>query len=129
MAGILPPLPPEVEVTLLRVTQESLANIRKHAQATRVAVTLSFGEGTVLLDVRDNGMGIDGDRARFGDEVQGGFGLMGMQERVEALGGTFVLESEPGKGTTVAVALPLRQEAEGSPVSPGASMIKGGDRP
>ena len=114
---------------MLRVTQESLANVRKHARATRVAVTLSFGESTVLLDVRDNGVGIDGGHLDTGEHDQGGFGLIGMRERVEALGGTFVLESEPGKGTSVAVALPLRHDSQGSPISPSASVVNGGDRP
>ncbi len=130
VTGDLPPLPPEVEVTLLRVTQESLANIRKHARATRVAVTLSFGEGTVMLDVRDNGIGVDGNRLEKGGSDLGGFGMIGMRERVEALRGSFVLESDPGQGTTVAVALPLRPESAGSPVSPnaGAGKINDGDR-
>lgn len=131
MTGDLPPLLPQVEVTLLRVTQESLANVHKHARATRVAVSLSFGEGTVLMDVRDNGAGIDSQRSENGAHDQGGFGLIGMRERVESFGGTFVLESEPGKGTTVAVALPLRQDSQGLPASPGASIsvANGGDRP
>jgi signal transduction histidine kinase len=95
-------LHPEIELSLLRVSQEALANIRKHARANKVVLTLSYLDDMVLLDVQDNGVGL-----KAGSEGLGGFGLHSMRERVEALGGSFTLESEAGEGTTLAVGLPL----------------------
>ncbi len=103
------PLPPEVEATLFRVAQEALNNVRKHAQAHRTALTLSYMNDRVALDARDDGTGFDPNSA---DTVvdstrEGGFGLRTMRERVEQLGGTLSIESAPGEGTTLAVELPL----------------------
>ena len=99
----------ESEATLLRVAQEALANARKHARATRVALTLSYLEDALLLDVRDDGVGFppvlgNGGRDRWN---AGGFGLIGMRERLEQQGGSLTIESEPGAGTTIAAALPM----------------------
>jgi signal transduction histidine kinase len=93
-------LSPELEVNLLRITQEALSNVRKHAKASQVNVTLSYLEELVLLDIQDDGLGLQ-------PASLGSFGLRSMRERIESLGGSFTLESEPGQGTTVAVGLPL----------------------
>ncbi|MDX2008151.1 MAG: sensor histidine kinase [Meiothermus sp.] len=93
-------LSPELEVGLLRITQEALSNVRKHARARQVNVTLSYLDDMVLLDIQDDGLGLQ-------PPSSGSFGLRSMRERIEALGGSFALESEPGQGTTVAVGLPL----------------------
>lgn len=93
-------LSPELEVGLLRITQEALSNVRKHARASQVNVTLSYLDDMVLLDIQDDGLGLQ-------PASSGSFGLRSMRERIEALGGSFALESEPGQGTTVAVGLPL----------------------
>jgi signal transduction histidine kinase len=102
-------LPPEFEVTLLRAAQEALANIRKYARALHVTLTLSYMGDLVALDVQDDGAGFDLDRAlpQADDQASGGFGLRSMRERVEALGGTLSVESAPGEGTTLVIALPL----------------------
>jgi signal transduction histidine kinase len=101
-------LPPERQVVLLRAAQEALANVRRHAAAGRVVVTLSFLDDTAILDVQDDGRGFDPARlAAPGRASEGGYGLWGMRERVEALGGTLSLESAPGEGTTLAVELPI----------------------
>jgi len=102
-------LSPEVEVTLLRTAQESLTNIRKHARASRAVLTLSYMEDRVALDVRDDGIGFDSDRkcAVSGDGGATGFGLNAMRERAERSGGTLLVESDPGKGTTIMVELPV----------------------
>jgi signal transduction histidine kinase len=98
------PLHPDVDVTLLRATQEALANIHKHAQAHNVSVTLSYMGDSVLLDVQDDGVGLNGARpSPFG----GGFGLQAMRERAAQFGGELLLESEPGGGTTVVVSIPI----------------------
>jgi signal transduction histidine kinase len=98
----------EAEATLLRVAQEALANVRKHARASRVALTLTYLDDALLLDVRDDGAGFEpelADRDRDGWQA-GGFGLTGMRERLEQRGGSLTIESEPGAGTTIAAALP-----------------------
>ncbi|MBK7893710.1 MAG: sensor histidine kinase [Candidatus Promineifilaceae bacterium] len=98
------PLHPDVDVTLLRATQEALANIHKHAQAHAVSVTLSYMGDTVLLDVQDDGVGLNGAKpSPFG----GGFGLQAMRERAAQFGGELLLESEPDGGTTLVVSIPI----------------------
>ncbi len=98
------PLPPELEVTLLRTAQESLANIRRHAAAHQAALTLSYMPDLVVLDVQDDGVGVGRLPTAAGPE--GGFGLQAMRERVTQLGGTLLIESAPGEGTTLVVELP-----------------------
>jgi signal transduction histidine kinase len=104
------PLPSEVEAMLFRVAQEALNNARKHARgASRLALTLSYMGETVTLDVRDDGAGFDPAR-EFGktrDRESGGFGLKGMRERVEGVGGVLSVESAPGEGSTLTVELPV----------------------
>jgi signal transduction histidine kinase len=95
---------PDAESTLLRATQEALVNVAKYAQATRVGVTLSYMEKEVALDVRDDGAGFDPSR-RTASEA-GGFGLVAMRQRVEALNGTLSVESELGLGTAISATVP-----------------------
>jgi signal transduction histidine kinase len=97
-------LHPDIEVTLLRATQEALNNIRKHAQATAVQLTLSYMEDVVILDVQDNGVGLNGAAPT---PLSGGYGLQAMRERAEICGGYVTLESDPGEGTTVVVTIPI----------------------
>ena len=104
-------LHPEVEVTLLRVAQEALANVAKHAGASRAGVTLSYMEDVVSLDVRDDGAGFvppaaPTTGARTGSPAGGGFGLIAMRQRVSRLAGQLEIESEPGSGTAVSASLP-----------------------
>jgi signal transduction histidine kinase len=106
-------LHPEVEVTLLRVAQEALANVAKHAAASRVWITLSYMGDVVTLDVRDDGAGFD--PALTPDSDTGGFGLIAMRQRVQRLAGQLEIESEPGAGTVVSATLPaIGLEAEPS---------------
>ncbi|MGW7681398.1 sensor histidine kinase [Kribbella sp. NPDC054772] len=97
---------PETESTLLRATQEALANVAKYAQASRVGVTLSYMEKEVAVDVRDDGVGFD--PSRTAPSEAGGFGLVAMRQRVEALSGTLEVESEPGLGTAISATVPTR---------------------
>lgn len=92
------PVQPEVEVTLLRAAQEALANVARHARASRVGLTLSYMEDLVTLDVRDDGVGFA--------HTNGGFGLTGMRQRVEGVGGALVVESAPGEGTAISASVP-----------------------
>ena len=97
--GTARPMHPDVEVTLLRAAQEALANVGRHAQASRVGVTLSYMGDVVTLDVRDDGVG-------FTPNGSAGFGLTAMRERVERLEGRLDVESEPGAGTAVSASVP-----------------------
>jgi signal transduction histidine kinase len=97
-------LHPEIEVALLRTAQEALANVAKHAGATRAGLTLSFMGDVVTLDVRDDGIGFDPAEQRPGDGS--GFGLVGMRQRVGRVAGSLAIESEPGGGTAVSARVP-----------------------
>jgi signal transduction histidine kinase len=101
-------LEPAAEAALLRVAREALANVRKHASASRVALTLTYLDEAVRLDVRDDGVGFEPELAdRDHDGWQsGGFGMTVMRERLQQYGGTLTVESAPGTGTTIAAALP-----------------------
>lgn len=104
-------LHPEAEVMLLRTTQELLANVRKHARARHVTVTLSYISDVVALDVHDDGVGF------VPDASASGFGLRGVRERTEQLGGSMAVESGPGEGTTVTMTIPaFRTETYPVPV-------------
>ncbi|MDJ0340682.1 sensor histidine kinase [Streptomyces sp. H10-C2] len=106
------PLPIEAEVALLRLTQEALANVARHARARNAAVTLVFLDGQVTLDVYDDGVGFTpqdpkAPQAPLAAGERATFGLHGMRERIAELGGTLTVESAPGEGTAVAAALPV----------------------
>jgi signal transduction histidine kinase len=102
--GDVQPLHPEVEVALLRTAQEALANVAKHASASRAWLTLSYMGDVVTLDVRDDGIGF---AVPTGSETRGtGFGLSAMRQRVNRVAGTLAIESEPGAGTAVSARVP-----------------------
>src|SRR5690606_11045997 len=101
VAGEPRPLHREVEATVLRIAQEALANVAKHAGATRVGVTLTYDD-EVVLDVRDDGRGFDDAAPRPATS----FGLRGMRQRADRLAGELAIETEPGGGTAVSVRLP-----------------------
>jgi signal transduction histidine kinase len=96
-------LSPDVETALLRVAQEALTNTARHAGATRAVLTLSYLGDAVTLDVDDDGRGFAGTP---GPRPDGGFGLIGMRERIASVGGRLDVESAPGEGTTVAASVP-----------------------
>jgi signal transduction histidine kinase len=100
--GLQGRLVPDLETVLYRVTQESLTNVGKHAGASRVTVSLAAENGSVRLRINDDGVGFDPETA--GRMLrEGHFGLAGMRERVEMVGGHLVVDSTPGQGTTVDV--------------------------
>jgi signal transduction histidine kinase len=114
MTGTACPLPPPAEITLLRAVQEALSNVRKHARADQVSVTLSYMGDVVVLDVQDDGVGFDpaGVQAPPAVGEAGGFGLAAMRERVEELGGALLVESAPDEGTTLVVEIPVPNRFE-----------------
>lgn len=100
-------LPGAVEEALLRAAQASLANVWAHARASTAVVSLTYLEGEVTLDVFDDGAGFDPSTVPEAPRPDGtGFGLRGLRDRIEELGGTLTLESAPGEGTVVAARLP-----------------------
>jgi len=99
-------IPAGVEAAVLRICQESLANVLKHANASRVSVTLSFDDGLVRLRISDNGIGFDLQIPTQWDKDRGGFGLTSMRERAQLLGGELELRSTVGRGTVVEAGLP-----------------------
>jgi signal transduction histidine kinase len=111
------PLAPELETVLYRVTQESLANVGKHANAAHVRISLGADNGLVRLLISDDGVGFDPSKApRLA--ADGHFGLAGMRERVEMVGGRFQVESHPGQGTTIGVEMHRRGPAVEAGASP-----------
>ncbi|GAA3080051.1 sensor histidine kinase [Streptomyces rectiviolaceus] len=106
VTGPAEPLHEEIEATLLRIVQEALSNAIRHAEATRLGVTLSYMEGEVALDVRDDGRGFD-PLTLVRRNGSGGFGLDGMRARAERIAGSFTVESEPGHGTALSARVPL----------------------
>src|ERR1700678_641383 len=105
VSGPQPPLPEEMEQNLLRIAQEAVTNIVKHAGATSVWIKLHTEAKRLYLRVADNGRGFE-QRGAFSSQ-DGHFGLIGMRERAERLGGELTLVSHPGKGTQVEVMPPL----------------------
>jgi len=102
----------EVETALLRTARGALANVLEHAHAETAFVTLTYHPDAVVLDVVDNGRGLP--RSHVTIDSDRGHGLAGIRERLRQLGGTLVLESEPGDGTALAASIPLRATAEHS---------------
>jgi signal transduction histidine kinase len=96
-------LPPEVETTLYRITQEALTNVVKHARANQVSIVVTRKEGSVLVVIEDDGRGTVPDRTS-----SEGVGLIGMRERLELLEGRLAVESSEAGGTTIAAEVPLR---------------------
>jgi len=101
-------VPAEVAAALVRTARGALANVREHAGAGRVALTLTYLLDEIMLDVRDDGRGFDPGQVRPAGSR--GRGLAGIRDRAEALGGHADIESAPGEGTTVSVRFPVRGE-------------------
>ncbi|MEV7005982.1 sensor histidine kinase [Streptosporangium sp. NPDC051022] len=101
------PTPTKVEVVLLRTAQEALANVRKHARASAVTVTMEYASAALRLVVRDDGVGL-------GPSDGEGYGLRGMRARVEQVGGALSLSTPRGGGTAVEIVVPLRGSGDPS---------------
>jgi signal transduction histidine kinase len=107
MIDDIPRLEPELETACFRVAQEALTNVARHARARRVWLDLRFRGGRLELTVRDDGVGFDATAAR--ERAIGGasLGLLGMQERVNLVGGEYDVKTVPGGGTEVRAYLPI----------------------
>jgi signal transduction histidine kinase len=106
--GTFRPLPRLVEDNLLRIGQEAMNNAVKHAQAKRISINLVFDVRRVQLSVRDDGCGFNNQASDNGQA--GHFGLIGMRERAEQIGGTLSIRSKEGSGTEVVVDAPISEK-------------------
>ncbi|MBD2020740.1 GAF domain-containing protein [Leptolyngbya sp. FACHB-36] len=106
VVGTVYTLPADVGMNLLRIGQEALNNAIRHANAQIILLTLTYDSDQIQLQIQDDGQGFDPQLQRN----SGGFGLMGMQQRSDRLGGAFAITSQLGKGTEVKVTVPIIQK-------------------
>lgn len=109
----VPEVRPQARVEVLRIVQEALNNVRKHARATTVIVVVESLHDRVSVSVCDNGVGFPVDQ-----RVEGHYGLEIMRERAESMGGTLLVQSTPGEGTEVRISVPLGLDVETVPARP-----------
>jgi signal transduction histidine kinase len=100
---------PEIEDAIYRVVQETLTNVSKHAMTERAAVSVRESNGSIAVEVRDDGVGFD-----IAENTHG-FGLVGMRERAELVDGKLTVSSAAGGGTTVSIAVPAKYLGDGPP--------------
>ncbi|MFJ8664254.1 histidine kinase [Streptomyces sp. NPDC093600] len=112
--GVPVPLPDRVQSALLRIAQGALANVREHAAATSAALTLTYLDDQVVLDIADDGRGFEPRPQPSREPGVRGHGLPAMRVRAQQLGGTLTIESTPGEGTVLSAAIPLTPPAETS---------------
>lgn len=110
-AGDMSGLPEITEENILRIGQEALTNIARHARAKNVSISLKSTPDSLRLRIKDDGAGFD--TARIPNAADGHFGLTGMAERVKRLAGSFRVNSAPGQGTTIVVEIPVAGAAAG----------------
>jgi two-component system, NarL family, sensor histidine kinase UhpB len=108
------PLDSKTATAAMRIFQEAMTNILRHAKATQVQVSLYYGPGSLELEVADNGTGISPDQMRSTTA----YGVMGMQERARLCQGELEISGRPGKGTTVSLTLPLWLGCNGQVLEP-----------
>jgi two-component system nitrate/nitrite sensor histidine kinase NarX len=99
-----PRLPPRAEVQIIRVIQEALTNVRKHAKASKAVVGVTFADGAVSFRIEDDGRGFDLAGTLLDRDSR--FGLQTMRERMELIGGTLTIDSAPGRGTRLVACVP-----------------------
>jgi PAS domain S-box-containing protein len=99
-------LPPVIETALYRIVQESLTNVSKHARASRVTIAVGVEGQRVWCSVRDDGIGFE-VRPVLAARGERGLGLLGVRERLDALGGSLLITSAPGQGTQLLIAVPM----------------------
>jgi two-component system, NarL family, nitrate/nitrite sensor histidine kinase NarX len=100
--------PPTVQAQLIRIVQEALSNVRKHAAANQVLVSAREQQGDIVLEVRDDGVGFSPENL----DGNARYGLRGMRERSDMIGAEFQISSQPGQGTVILLRLPARLKEE-----------------
>ncbi|NLV92571.1 MAG: hypothetical protein GX030_09305 [Firmicutes bacterium] len=108
LSGLKGRLPQTLEISVFRLVQEALNNVRKHAKATVVQVSVEISGNELKIRVSDNGIGFDVTKVRAHQQNGDHYGLISMIERVELLTGTIIIDSSPGLGTTINIRLPLK---------------------
>lgn len=101
------PLASDMEITLFRIAQEALSNVKKYSQASKVNLTINYGKTQVKIIVKDNGQGFNLPNRLSELAPKGKLGLLGIRERTHLYGGTFSIRSQPREGTKLAVVLPI----------------------
>ena len=104
-----PQMDEEKEVLLFRIVQEALSNVGKHSHAKAVEISLVSGNGDLMISVRDDGAGFDTETVSNARDGGMRFGILGMRDRAEVLGGVLEIDSKPGSGTAVTVRVPMEQ--------------------
>jgi signal transduction histidine kinase len=108
---------PAIEYQLLRIAQEAINNVVKHAGARRLEVQLGQTPEQITMLIRDDGAGFDADRQRFGH-----FGIVGMLERAKEIGANLSIESMPGQGTTLSVVIPVKRAGRHVEIDAGSKV-------
>ncbi|MBI2165340.1 MAG: HAMP domain-containing protein [Chloroflexi bacterium] len=106
-------LPPAIEIAAFRITQEAVNNVAKHAAASKVRITLRFGDSTISGEIEDDGQGFDPQIVTGLPSHGAGLGLLGMRERAALLGGNLTVDSSPGRGTRVSFTIPRSERSSG----------------
>ena len=101
-----------MEIAIYRVVQETLTNVRRHADATKVNLRLQFQADELLVEIRDNGRGFNLSQTLDSAISVGHMGLLGMRQRAEALGGDITIKTGEGTGTTIILSLPIQPQVE-----------------
>ncbi len=105
-------LAPELELTLFRIIQEAINNIAKHARAQHVNIAFDFQDSVARVTIEDDGQGFDTRAVSRSQDKTRGLGLLGMEERAQLAGGSFHLESQPGRGTRVVLTIPAPEKRQ-----------------
>jgi PAS domain S-box-containing protein len=115
-------LPAEIETVLFRVVQEAVTNIARHALARNVRIAFTLTGDGAQVAIEDDGVGFDMVALTLSPDSGRGLGLLGMQERVALLGGEFTIDSAPGHGTRISIAVPASAETGSAPAGPSGRM-------
>jgi len=99
-------LSPEKELTVFRIAQEALSNVRRHSRASAVEMIIDFSDDALTLIISDNGRGFDMPQRTSDLALSGKLGIIGMRERARLVGGTLIVQSEVGVGTTITLRVP-----------------------
>jgi signal transduction histidine kinase len=125
-------LTPDLQRAVIRIVGEALRNVAQHAKAQSATVTLNYGPSSVAVTIADDGSGFDAPAVTENAEANGHFGLVGIRERAEAVGGTVVVQSAPGTGTMIMATIPYEasrvivgQEADAAPAAAPAPARRG----
>lgn len=109
--GVCDDIKSVISLTVFRIVQEAISNITKHASAQNVTINLEFMDKELKLYIYDDGAGFDVEKLKVkSDDMNSGFGLFSMRERIELLGGSLNISSEPGKGTRLNIDIPFIQD-------------------